>query len=167
MKLSLTELSRLTGIAASNLSAIELGKSSPTLSTFLKIASAFNMRAGAFLEEALHRKVVHCTKDAYPIETQSSGVSILSFTEAIPVGKLKVRSVILREMHSPWTQENTTEQFVYCVSGSLLAKTEQEVLTLSEGEGLYLFPGARVGFERSGVGESQLLLVSVRNNEYQ
>ena len=40
-KMSLTELSEKTGIAASNLSSIELGKSSPTLNTLVKIAAAF------------------------------------------------------------------------------------------------------------------------------
>ncbi len=42
--LSLTDLSRLTGIAASNLSSIELNKTSPTLNTLIKIADAFDMK---------------------------------------------------------------------------------------------------------------------------
>jgi transcriptional regulator with XRE-family HTH domain len=55
-KLSLTDLSKLTGIAASNLSSIELGKSSPTLNTLVKIASAFHLRAGLFLDEVCTRR---------------------------------------------------------------------------------------------------------------
>lgn len=50
-KISLNELSRMTGIAVSNLSSMELGKSSPTLSTLVKIADAFEVRAGVFLDE--------------------------------------------------------------------------------------------------------------------
>jgi transcriptional regulator with XRE-family HTH domain len=59
--LSLVELSKRTGIAPSNLSSIELNKSSPTLSTLLKIAHAFEMRLGEWLDEALYSKATLCS----------------------------------------------------------------------------------------------------------
>ncbi|MBM4328793.1 MAG: helix-turn-helix transcriptional regulator, partial [Deltaproteobacteria bacterium] len=56
--LSLPKLAKLTGIAASNLSSLELNKSSPTLNTLVRIAAAFNMKLGAFLDEVVYEKAV-------------------------------------------------------------------------------------------------------------
>ncbi len=55
--LSLTRLSEITGIAASNLSSLELNKTSPTLQTLARIADAFDVKISEFLDEIFYRKV--------------------------------------------------------------------------------------------------------------
>lgn len=158
-KLSLTALSQLTGIAASNLSSIELNKTSPTLSTLVKIADAFHLRVGAFLDEALYHNAVTCAYGEAKLEKSTSrGATVALLTSGIPMGNLQVR-VFSLEPHSeqcPLGGEGT-DRFLYCVHGLVTAHVDGESLPIEELDGLYLRSDASATIENSGSGTAVVL----------
>ena len=160
--LSLIELSQMTGIAPSNLSSIELNKSSPTLITLMKIADAFGMKAGSFLDEALYRKAVYCPEGAEEeVQTPSSAISVRLVTAGISLNKLEARIISLERGAGPLDCESTgTDRFVYCLAGRVIARVDDDAFSLRKGDSLYLLPEAELTFEPAGSGGASFLLVS-------
>jgi transcriptional regulator with XRE-family HTH domain len=166
-KLSLIDVSKMTGIAASNLSSIELGKSSPTLNTLVKIASAFQLRAGVFLDEVLYKNAVFCPKGkGAKVETLSSDVSIELLTNKASLNRMEARIVSLKGPDR-WTpsENHSTDHFVYCLHGAVTAEVDKEIYRLDGGDGLYLLPEARVSFANRTGSESDLLIITLRAGE--
>jgi transcriptional regulator with XRE-family HTH domain len=163
-KLSLTDLSKITGIAASNLSSIELGKSSPTLNTLVKIASAFQLRAGLFLDEVLYKKAVMCQRgERDKFEALSPGVSVELLTGKASLNRMEATILSLEGLERRIPPENhSTDRFVYCLRGAVTAEVDQEVYRLEGGDSLYLFPEARVSFANQTSGESSLLILALK-----
>lgn len=163
-KLSLTELSEKTGIAASNLSSIELGKSSPTLNTLVKIAAAFNMKAGMFLDEILYKKAVMRPKGAGKmLPTDSEKVSARLLTSGIALNRME--SVMLTLDSSAQTTrvgQGSSDRFIYCLSGEITVVVEDEAHVLSEGDSVYIMPDVDARLENRGRGEATALVVSSR-----
>jgi transcriptional regulator with XRE-family HTH domain len=83
--ISLNRLAELTGIAASNLSSIELNKTAPTLHTLVKIAHAFDTRVGAFLDEVLYEgpSLVRYSEASF-VATDTKGVTIRRLVPSVP-----------------------------------------------------------------------------------
>ncbi len=143
--LSLIELSRRTGIAASNLSSIELSKSSPTLSTIIRIADAFGMKAGPFLDEVLYQKVVLCRESAAASSEgiRTGGATQCVLTDRVMLNKMDARIIILGDdVEDVPVEEPGTDRFVYCLEGSFIARVDWEDYLLSEGDSMYLLPEA-------------------------
>jgi transcriptional regulator with XRE-family HTH domain len=164
-KMSLIELSEATGIAASNLSSIELGKSSPTLSTLAKIAAAFDIRAGMFLDEILYKKAVFCPKgegESLPIEPD--GVSARLLTSGVALNRME--SVMLTFDPSAQitrTDQGSSDRFIYCLSGEITLVVDDEAHVLSRGASVYLAPKVEARFENSGGRKATVLVVSLKD----
>jgi transcriptional regulator with XRE-family HTH domain len=143
--LSLIELSRRTGIAASNLSSIELNKSSPTLGTIIKIAGAFGMKTGPFLDEALYQKAaVHRGSAASPSKViRTSGEEQRVLTDGVMLNKMDAKVIILTaDDEGALVDEPGTDRFVYCLEGSFIARVDREHHRLAKGDSIYLLPEA-------------------------
>jgi transcriptional regulator with XRE-family HTH domain len=166
-KLSLIDLSKLTGIAASNLSSIELGKSSPTLNTLVKIASAFRLRAGVFLDEVLYKKAVFCPKgEGAKVDSLSTDLSIELLTGKASLNRMEVLIVSLKGPDR-WIPDadQATDHFVYCLHGGVTVEVDTEIYHMDGGDGLYLLPEARASFANRVPGESSLLVVTLKATE--
>jgi transcriptional regulator with XRE-family HTH domain len=158
-RLSLVELSNRTGIAASNLSSIELGKSSPTLSTLIKIAAAFNMRAGQFLEDAFRRKAHFCGKgEGKELKTESPDISVQALTRDPAFSRLRA-GIIRLMVSSTYVHTEKTDCFLHCLEGRLSATVEDESYTLNPGDSLYLLPDTALNLENTGHVDSLVLVV--------
>ncbi len=164
MKLSLTELSTITGIAASNLSSMELGKSSPTVETLGRLAEAFGIRAGFLLDEVLYRGAVLCTRQAgKPSETSAAGVSVRVLTENVGLNRMESRFVLLGPSSEPIRADSPgTDRFVYCLRGKVKAQVEEEGYVLRDGDSLYLLPEADAEIRNPGSTEACLLIVRLK-----
>lgn len=141
--LSLIELSRRTGIAASNLSSIELNKSSPTLGTIMRLADAFGMKPGPFLDEVLYRKAVLCREPAAsPSEsTRTVGAVQRFLTDGVMLNRMDAKVIILEDdVEDVPVEEPGTDRFVYCVEGSFVMRVDGEDYFLSNGDAVYLLP---------------------------
>jgi XRE family transcriptional regulator, regulator of sulfur utilization len=164
-KLSLNELSRLTGISASNLSSMELGKSSPTLSTLTKVAAAFDMKPGAFLDEVLYNKAVLCRRaDVQDKLLRSNDDSLVCALTANVHTNQMDSSLMLLKSHGaalPAGREGS-DRFLYCLAGEVKATVDDEVYDLRQGDGLYLLPEARAELHNRSSTEASLLLVTLK-----
>jgi len=161
-KLTLNELSRMTGIAASNLSSIELNKTSPTLNTLAKIAHAFGMKAGEFLDEVLYSRAILCRKgEGKIVPTSSSGHSVRVLTEEVYQNAIECTTVALEASSEPLLSPGgQSHRFVFCTDGKLSARVDGEDMELTAGDGIYLLPDVGVIFENRSVEQASLLLVS-------
>lgn len=163
-KLSLIDLSKITGIAASNLSSIELGKSSPTLNTLVKIAAAFRLRAGVFLDEVLYNKAILCPKVGRDkLETFSSHVSMELLTGKVSLRRMDAKIVTLKGADRQVSLESlSSDGFVYCLRGAVTAEIDADLYRLDEGDGLYLLPEAKANFQNLTTAESSLFVVTLK-----
>ena len=163
-KLSLNELSRLTGISASNLSSMELGKSSPTLSTLTKIAAAFDMKPGAFLDEVLYNKAVLCRKtDLQDQWIHSDDFSVCVLTANVHANTMESRIMVLKPDGEPTLAgPEGSDRFIYCLSGEASAVIDDDVYDLLQGDGLYLLPEATAELHNGRRREASLLIVTLK-----
>ncbi len=164
-KLSLNELSRLTSISASNLSSMELGKSSPTLSTLTKIAAAFDMKPGAFLDEVLYHKAVLCRKsDLTDKLTETDDFSLRVLTANVHANRMESSLLVLKPRGEQILAGGEgTDRFLYCLRGEAIASVDDECYVLGEGDSLYLLPEAIAKLHNRRAIEASLLIVSPKS----
>lgn len=160
--ISLTSLSEITGIAASNLSSIELDKTSPTLATLVKIASAFGVRVGAFLDGVLYRKAVLCRKEEAEQEGDLHGAgSVHLLTREVSINEMDARLMVFREPgQSLSVLPEGTDRFLYCVEGSVRVRVDDETYELRSGDSLYLLPEASATFLKEDRDRGAVLVVN-------
>lgn len=159
-KLSLNQLADMTGIAASNLSSIELNKSSPTLGTLAKIADAFGMKISAFVEEIYYEKISLCT----PEPTERAGKMATDVSEAILTGKLSVNSmeasVLGLETGAEFLTGEGTERLIYCIEGQLEVNSGADHYEVRKNAGIYLMPEISAVVSNKSRSVSKALIVS-------
>jgi transcriptional regulator with XRE-family HTH domain len=159
--LSLTDLAARTGIAASTLSSIELGKSSPTLATLLKIATAFGVRVGSLLDEVLYPKAILCRADDNRHSVELHGThSVRRITPDLFLNRMEGEVITLAGECTPIPSSPAGEErFVYCLSGEVTVCVDGEAYQLTPGDGLYLLAEASATFSPQENNLPELLVV--------
>lgn len=167
--LSLTDLSKLTGIAASNLSSIELNKTSPTLNTLMRIASAFGKKVGVFLDEVLEDEITVVRADSGDTFSPAEGdYSVRIVTAAVSDSAFDCREITMREQSGPVRLgRGDRPTIVWCLEGTLSVVPERggARVSLERRDSLYLRPGAYLHARSSGRSPGRLLVFTVRNGE--
>jgi transcriptional regulator with XRE-family HTH domain len=163
--LSLNQLSHLTGIAPSNLSAIELNKSSPTVRTLVRIARAFHMRAGAFLDEVMHPSVTLWRKgEGATVDTGAGGHLIRVLADDPHPGMMAPQIITLEpDSQSFGPGGEGRDRFVHCLEGLVTVLAAEERYELNPGDSLYLLPHAQASFHNPGSVTASLLMVAMRD----
>ncbi|MFH0958556.1 MAG: XRE family transcriptional regulator [Pseudomonadota bacterium] len=146
--ISLSQLSALTGIAASNLSSIELNKTSPTLSTLAKIADAFGAKVGEFLNGILYRKTVICEQNGKnPSQKHNHDVTEYLLTSDAILNKLEAKILIFAPNTGPISvSPENTDRFAFILKGMIILVTEEDDIQLTEGQGVYMAPDSDASF---------------------
>ena len=162
--LSLIELASRTGIAASNLSSIELNKSSPTLSTLIKIAAAFGMKVGEFVDGVLYNKAILRREDEGDREPCSDpSAAIFRLTGEIFLNRMDARLVELGPDAGPIPAGGLgTDRLLYCLEGEVRVVVDAETYLLRADDMLYLLPEAAATLERAGRGQTRILIVNTK-----
>jgi transcriptional regulator with XRE-family HTH domain len=161
-ELSLNEVSRLTGIAASTLSAIELDKSSPTLATLLKLAAAFDMKVGPFVDEVLYAEAVLCRAgEGVPLETGADRTKALSLTNGLLLNRMDADLVELLPKAGPVSPgPKDKDRFLCCLKGEVSVMVNRESYVLREGDSLYIMPDAEASIDGSSKTSCVLVVTS-------
>ena len=144
--ISLVELAKQTGIAPSNLSSIELNKSSPTLGTLLKIAQAFGMRLGEFLDDALYSKAILCApaSDQF-VEPAGARSALQRLTADATCNRMEAYLLtVSREANEIPPLKPGIDRLVYCLSGGISVDVDGRTYRLGPNHCLYLLPEASV-----------------------
>lgn len=167
--LSLNDLARKTGIAASNLSSIELSKTSPTLTTLIRIAEAFNLRVGAFLDDVLYEKAYFCSHSG---DTGREFISETAFFRRIspdvPQISMDARVLTVKTEPSDVPLSNQdADRLLYCIEGKLSISVDREIFDLEEGDSVYVLPGASVTVRPHEGLEARLLVVEGFSRHYE
>jgi transcriptional regulator with XRE-family HTH domain len=161
--LSLTRLSELTGIAASNLSSLELNKSSPTLNTLVRIADAFNMKVSEFLDEVVYEKVVLRRRgQGTSLETASPGHSVTVLFGDEPHHMLESRLIALvPESREFAVVPSETDRYLFCFEGTVAVRVGGVEYGLDAGDSMYLLGGQGFSLRSNEHEEATVLLVSL------
>lgn len=157
---TLKQLSQLTGIAASNLSSIELNKSSPTLNTLLKIATAFGVKAGTFLDGVLYRKAVLCpVEEGQVVASRHQAISELLLTGGVTMNRMDA-NIVTADPLASFTLSTSpgADILVYCLEGTLSVQVDDDSFAVQSGDCLYLLPEASP-ILRTGTGSGAKILV--------
>ncbi len=160
---SLNKLSQITGIAASNLSCIELNKSSPTLATLVRIAEAFDVRVGEFLDELIYHEAALCpSSEAVPETGDDAEISVSLLNGRIPLRKLEARFITIEKVpeNGMPVPVNGTDRLIYCLKGSLCCETCKHKLEMIEGDALYLRAEAVAVLTQTGQTPASILLIN-------
>jgi transcriptional regulator with XRE-family HTH domain len=160
--LSLIEMASRTGIAASNLSSIELNKSSPTLSTLIKIAGAYGMKVGEFVDGVLYNKAILRREGEGEREACCDpAVAIFKLTGEIFLNRIDARLVELGpDQGQIQVGLPGTDRLLYCLEGEARVTVDAETYLLRAGDMLYLLPEAAATVEQTGEGPTRILVVN-------
>ena len=164
-RLSLNQLASLTGIAASNLSSIELNKTSPTLGTLAKIANAFEVKTSSLVEEIFHEKVVLCLpENVHNKASDSKCMSKRSLTGKMTMNSMDVTCISL-EAGSEVKNDEVVERFIYCLDGQLQAVVGDVTYCIRKNTGLYLMPEVSAVIKSAPNAAAQALIISQANTK--
>lgn len=162
-RLSLNQLAALTGIAASNLSSIELNKTSPTLGTLAKIASAFEVRTSSLVEEIFYEKVVLCLpENDYPAANDSRHAMKQLLTGKMTMNSMDVTCIYL-EAESEVKSDEAVERFIYCLDGQMQAIIDDVTYYIRKNSGLYLMPEVSAVLKSASNVTAQALMIFQAN----
>jgi len=131
--MSLRDLSKRSGVSANALSLIERNRTSPTVSTLLAIAAAFNAKVNDFFADAGDEK------NDYVLYRASEGAGQRDVEPL--ASKLKAQSlnpVMLRlgpgERFNREASVHPGDEFVYCLSGSIECEVGDQLILLGPGD---------------------------------
>lgn len=160
--LSLVELSKRTGIAPSNLSSIELNKSSPTLSTLLKIGHAFGMRLGEWLDGALYNKAILCSGAVEKLrEVAVTESAVHHLTAGVTFNRMKAYIVAVSSgAGETLPLAPGVDRLLYCLAGEITAAVDDQTYLLVTNDCLYLLPEAFISLQNRSEAPSALLVVT-------
>lgn len=160
--LSLNDLARKTGIAASNLSSIELGKTSPTLGTLIRIAEAFDLRVGAFLDDVLYEKAYLCSHSARGFQEETSSTArIRQISPDIPQVTMHAKVIDVKNpSHKISVNHEEADRFLYCLHGEVSVLVDEDVFEIEAGDSVYVLPVASVEVHARGQADAQVLVIA-------
>ena len=158
---SLKALSERSGLNINTLSLIENSKSSPSVSTLQQLAKALDVPITAFFEsEPIIKQVVFTDHNQRPGATFSNAFmqnlgkdlkdnSVQPFIVTLKPGAGSGEQMIVHTGH----------EFVYCLSGKIVYKIENDEYTLSQGDSIVFEAHLPHRWQNIHVDESQLILV--------
>lgn len=158
---SLKTLAERSGLNINTLSLIENSKSSPSVSTLQQLAKALEVHITAFFEsEPIVKHVVFTGHNLRPGATFSNAFmqnlgrdlkdnAVQPFVVTLKPGAGSGEQMIV----------HTGYEFVYCLTGKIVYKIENEEYTLSPGDSLVFEAHLPHRWENTCDGESQIILV--------
>ncbi|MGC8604357.1 MAG: helix-turn-helix domain-containing protein, partial [Desulfomonilaceae bacterium] len=159
--LSLSKLSEITGIAASNLSSIELNKTSPTLSTLAKIADGLEQKIEQFLNNIFYHKVLICQlNDSRRTKNLCTGVNERLITADAVFNRIEVKALDFNVGAGPIAAPvYNSDRFILILKGEILLAVDDKNIAIHEGQGAYLAPDAEVKMANAGKTLAKALVI--------
>jgi transcriptional regulator with XRE-family HTH domain len=160
-ELSLRALAEQSGLSANTLSLIENGKSSPSVSTLQKIASAINVPLMAFFLSDTVKKTVNCThqhqRKKFPFESGT----LEDLGEGLSAGCVEPFVIRLdpNTTSGPDPIMHTGYEFVYCLIGRIAYIVETTRYILEPGDSLFFEAHLPHCWQNLHNGPSEKLLV--------
>jgi len=158
--LTLRDLADASGLSINTISLIERGKSSPTVATLYKLATALGVPVGFFVEVALPKEVVFQKAEGRP-RVRSVGLIIENLGSGLVDQTMEPLLLTLEpEADSgPDPIVHVGHEFVFCIEGRVAYEVDRQIYLL-EPEDSLLFE-ARLSHRWRNVhsGPSRVLLI--------
>jgi transcriptional regulator with XRE-family HTH domain len=159
--ISMRALARLSGLSANALSMIERGRTSPSVSTLYKLATAMGLPITAFFrEEPVHKEIVFCKA------SERSRVPFMrglweGLGGEVFVGRVEPFMLTLESGASsgPFGIEHTGHEFVFCMRGQISYEIENEHYLLEPGDSLLFGAELRHRWRNPGKTVTNALIV--------
>jgi transcriptional regulator with XRE-family HTH domain len=137
-KLSLRNLSDLTGLNINTLSMIENGKISPSVSTLQRLAISFDVTISVFFEETSAYKQVIYTRGEKRKFIFAEGAKIENLMNNILRDNLQAYIIALEPGYSSGERhiQHDGYEFVYCIDGKFTYTVNDEEYSLTKGDSL-------------------------------
>ena len=136
---SLRALADQSGLSVTTLSLIENGKSSPSVSTLQKIASAMNVPLVAFFLSDTVKKTVNCTHQRQRKKFTFESGTLEDLGEGLSAGCFEPFVITLEPNATSGTDPimHTGYEFVYCLKGRIAYIIETTRYILEPGDSLF------------------------------
>lgn len=158
---SLRRLAERSSLNVNTLSLVENSKSSPSVSTLQQLALALEVPISAFFEsEPVKKKVVFTPADQRPQAVLGSA-QLQNLGKDLAGNALQPFIVILEPGMGSGDQVivHTGHEFVYCLSGSIHYRIEEEDFYLKPGDSLAFEAHLPHRWENDGENPAQILLI--------
>lgn len=166
---SLRALADRSGLNVNTLSLIENGKSSPSVSTLQQLALALDVPIAALFEqEPVERRVVFTPKESRPqasfgstrmenLGKDLSGRAVQPFVVTLQPGMGSGDRMIV----------HTGYEFVYCLSGQIRYRIDQDAYNLKTGDSLAFEAHLPHCWENTGEDTAEILLILYPSDEHE
>jgi transcriptional regulator with XRE-family HTH domain len=158
---SMRALARMSGLSANALSMIERGRTSPSVSTLYKLATAMGVPITAFFrEKPVHKDIVYCKGPSRTRVQFSRGVWEGLGGEFFS-GRVEPFIITLENGASsgPFGIQHSGHEFVYCLRGEISYKIEDEYFLLEPGDSLLFAAEFRHRWRNPGKNVANALIV--------
>ncbi len=166
LQLSLRALAERTEFSASFLSQVELGQSSPSLTSLQRICTALDIELVDLLRDASRPRVAPILRrsEREPLRSEWSRTAAES---VLPVGAEDVfRAMLLTLDQNGQTgrieRRQGSREFAYCIRGQVVLLIDSESHVLHEGDSVLLDDVPATAWENTGEEPAEILLVSAR-----
>lgn len=134
-RMSLRDLSKKSGVSANALSLIERNKTSPTVSTLVAIAGAFNAKVRDFFSDTEEGKgdyvLYRCSEGVGKSDIEPLAVNLKAQNLNPLLLRLAPRDEFARE-----PSIHPGDEFVYCLSGTVECELGAERIRLNAGDAI-------------------------------
>jgi transcriptional regulator with XRE-family HTH domain len=158
---TLKQMSVLSGLNINTLSLMEKGKTSPSIYTLQRLATAMELPLKEFFEPAQpHNMIVFTAHDRRP-QTASEKAIIENLGKGLTGSTLEPFVVTMEKFATSGgrTLIHSGFEFVYCLSGKILYWIQENEYPLNPGDSILFAAQLGHRWENINDGESKLLLV--------
>lgn len=165
--LSLRALAERSGLNINTLSLIENGKSSPSVSTLQQLALALAVPIATFFESEPVEKQVVFTPAAQRPRAEFGKTQMQNLGENLAGNVVQPFVVTLQPGTGSGERMivHTGHEFVYCLSGAVRYRIDNEEYALTPGDSLLFEAHLPHCWENSGAAEAQIILVIYPSDE--
>lgn len=167
-KLSLRALAERSGLNVNTLSALENGKTSPSVSTLHQLATALNVPIAKFFEvEPTEKQVVFTPSSKLPENAGSTHIKNLG----VDLASNALQQFLVTLKPGAGSGEpmivHTGHEFVHCLHGKIYYRVDKEYYVLKAGDSLVFEAHLPHSWENDSETESQILLVLAPADEHE
>ena len=159
-KLSLRDLSDLSGLSVNAISKIERGENSPTVASLHHLASALGVHITDLFRREIHQFAVFVKSDESR-ELKSDGITIESLGRGLPNQQLEPFKMIISPNSGKLSEpvSHTGEEYVHCLAGKLEYFVGDESFILEPGDKLLFKASQPHNWRNLGDEPAEVILV--------
>lgn len=165
--LSLRALADRSGLNVNTLSLVEIGKSSPSVSTLQQLALALEVPISSFFESEPVEKHVVFTPAAQRPQASFGSTQMQNLGKDLASSVVQPFTVTLKSGSGSGDRMivHTGHEFVYCLTGSIRYRIQEDDYVLKSGDSLVFEAHLPHCWENNGDNTAQILLVLFPSDE--